>query len=320
MRADRLLSLLSLLQVHGRLSASRLAAELEVSERTVYRDMDALSAAGVPVYAERGRNGGCALLPGYRTDVTGLTADEARALFTFTGSGTLADLGLDTELRTALHKLLARLPAVQQPEALRAKASVVVDPRGWRREPEDVPWLRTVRDAVHEGRKLRMAYRSSGKAAATHRTVDPYGLVAKAGAWYLIAAANGEPRLYRVTRISEATVLDEPATRPEDLDLEALWDSLRRRAEDRRSGVVVSLRVKAAEADRLVRVCQAQLSTPVESIGVPVDGWVELVMIFVAEGAAAAMLAGFGGQVAVTAPDSVRARLKEIGTELLAQY
>lgn len=320
MRADRLLSLLSLLQAHGRLSARRLAAELEVSERTVYRDVEALSSAGVPVYTERGRHGGCALAPGYRTDVSGLTTDEARALFTFTGRGTLADLGLDDELRAALRKLLARLPAPHRPEALRAKASVVVDPRGWGREPEQLPWLRVLQDAVYQGKRVRMRYRSSGAPAAVPRTVDPYGLVAKAGSWYLIAATDGQPRLYRVSRVSTAVVLDEPAARPAELDLEALWESLRRQVEDRRPGVVVALRVTAAEADRLLRICQAQLAGPVPEPGPTVDGWVALDLVFVAEPAAAAVLAGFAGRVEVTAPDTLRARLHEIGAALVSRY
>jgi predicted DNA-binding transcriptional regulator YafY len=272
------------------------------------------------VYTERGRNGGCALVRGYRTDVSGLTADEARALFTFTGRGTLADLGLDSELRTALHKLLARLPEPQRPEALRAKESVVVDPRGWMREAEQVPWLRTVQDAVHRGRRLRMDYRGSGSPAATARTVDPYGLVAKAGAWYLIAAIDRQPRLYRLARVTAADVLPEPAARPGGLDLEALWETLRRRVEDRPTGVPVSLRVRAAEADRLLRVCRAQLSGTVPVPGAAVDGWVGLDLAFVAEQAAAAVLAGFGELVDVTAPDTLRARLYAIGAALAARY
>ncbi|HEX4704866.1 MAG TPA: WYL domain-containing protein [Pseudonocardiaceae bacterium] len=320
MRADRLLSLLSLLQAYGRTSARRLAAELEVSERTVYRDIEALSAAGVPVYTERGRNGGCALVPGYRTDVSGLTADEARALFTFTGRGTLADLGLDGELRAALRKLLARLPEPQRPQAIRARDTVVVDPRGWLSEAERVPWLRVLQDAVYQGKRLRIDYRGSGTPTAVARTVDPYGLVAKAGVWYLIAAVHGEPRLYRVVRVADAAVLDEPAVRPAELDVEALWESLRRRVEERRPGGAVSLRVQATEVDRLLRVCRSQLSLPAPVPGPPVAGWVTLELVFVAEPAAAAVLAGFGQRVEVTAPESLRTRLGDIGAALVARY
>ncbi|HEX4721952.1 MAG TPA: WYL domain-containing protein [Pseudonocardiaceae bacterium] len=320
MRADRLLSLLSLLQAYGRTSARRLADELEVSERTVYRDIGALSAAGVPVYTERGRNGGCALISGYRTDVSGLTTDEARALFTFTGNSTLADLGLEGDLRAALRKLLARLPEPQRPDALRARDSVVVDPHRWGGEAEDVPWLRVLQDAVHQGRRLTMAYRGSGTTVAVPRTVDPYGLVAKAGVWYLIAATDAQPKLYRVARVSDATIRPEPATRPPDLDLEALWESLRRKVEERPAGSAVSLRVKATEADRLLRICRAQLAGPAPAPAPAEDGWTTLDLTFVAEPAAAAMLAGFGPHVEVTAPDTLRTRLRDIGTALVARY
>lgn len=320
MRADRLLSLLSLLQAYGRTSARRLADELEVSERTVYRDIEALSAAGVPVYTERGRNGGCALVSGYRTDVSGLTTDEARALFTFTGNSTLADLGLDGDLRAALRKLLARLPEPQRPDALRARDSVVVDPHRWGGEAEEVPWLRVLQDAVHQGKRLTMAYRGSGAPTAVPRTVDPYGLVAKAGVWYLIAAADDQPKLYRVARVTDAVVLAEPAARPADLDLEALWESLRRKVEERPAGGAVALRVKATEADRLLRICRSQLAAPAPTPGPAEDGWIALDLIFVAEPAAAAVLAGFGAGVEVTAPSTLRARLRDIGTALLTRY
>ena len=313
MRADRLLSLLSLLQAHGRMSAHDLAARLEVSPRTIFRDMEALSAAGVPVYTERGRGGGCVLTPGFRTDVSGLTTDEARALFTFTGRG----LGMDTQLRGALSKLLARLPQAQRSVADRAGATVVVDPHGWMRE-QDVPeHLPALQDAVWHRRRLRLSYRST----ADDRVVDPYGLVAKAGVWYLIAARDGEPRLYRASRIRAATVLDEAAVQPDRLDVEALWQRLRARVEDRPTRVVVALRAREAGAERVVRVSRAQLTEPPPDLLPPaVGGWVALELSFVAAPAAAAVLAGFGGDVRVDGPPPVRARLREIGAALVAEY
>ena len=205
MKSDRLLSLLLLLQGHGRMSARRLAERLEVTERTIHRDVEALSAAGVPVYAERGRRGGIALLPGYRTDVSGLTPDEARALFLFGGRGSpAADLGLEAPLRGALRKLLAALPEPQRPEAEEAGRRVVVDPRGWLRQPEELPHLPAVQAAVWSGRRLRIRYRSAGAEKAAERVVDTYGLVSKAGVWYLVAADRGEPRTYRVSRMEAA--------------------------------------------------------------------------------------------------------------------
>src|SRR2546423_3314602 len=147
-RAERLLSILLLLQAHGRLPARDLAERLEVSERTIHRDVDALSGAGVPVYTERGRRGGVALLPGYRTDVSGLTGADAQALFIFAGRGTIADLGLDRELKGALRKLMAALPAPQRPGARQAQERVLVEPRGWMRRAEELPHLATIQAAV----------------------------------------------------------------------------------------------------------------------------------------------------------------------------
>src|SRR5437899_294031 len=173
MRSDRLVSVLLLLQAHGRLSARDLAGRLEVSERTIHRDVEALSAAGVPVYAERGRHGGIALLPGYRTDVSGLTSAEARALFVFAGRGTLADLGLEGELRSALRKLLSVLPEPHRPGAERAADRVVVDPRGWMRSRDDLPHLATVQEAVWRDRRLRIRYRRPGAPDAAERGFGP---------------------------------------------------------------------------------------------------------------------------------------------------
>src|SRR5215472_1308603 len=305
MRSDRILSVLLLLQVHGRLSARDLAGRLEVSERTVHRDVEALGAAGVHVYAERGRHGGIALLPGYRTDVSGLTAPEAQALFVFAGRGTLADLGLEGELRSALRKLLSVLPEPHRPGAERAAGRVVVDPRAWMRARDDLPHLATVQDAVWRDRRLRMRYRRPGAPDTVDRLLDPYGLVAKAGTWYLIGADGGEPRLYRVSRIEAAEVTDEAAERPAVLDLEALWEQLRGRVEDRGAGVVVRVRVRAERVEMLLRIVASQLQAPAAR-GAARDGWVELELRYPADGAARASLLAFGPDVEVLAPDSLR--------------
>ena len=321
MRADRLLSILLLLQAHGQMSARSIAEKLEVSERTVYRDIDALSAAGVPVYTERGRQGGCALLPGYRTDVSGLSATEARALFVFAGGGTLKDLGLDGELKKALRKLMASLPEAQRPGALQAQERIVVEPRGWMRQAEDLPQLPAVQEAVWGERRLRIQYRSSGAPAAHPVVVDPYGLVAKAGTWYLIAAAGGQPRLYRVSRIEAVRILEEPARRPAGLDLEALWQQLRRRVEERGSGLAVTLRVRVEQADRLLRICGPQLVGPaVRDAGGDQAGWATIQMPFVAEGAAKGMLLGFGTDVEVLSPSTLRQHLADTARAIARLY
>jgi predicted DNA-binding transcriptional regulator YafY len=321
-KSDRLLSLLLLLQGHGRLSARRLAERLEVTERTIHRDVEALSAAGVPVYAERGRHGGIALLPGYRTDVSGLSAGEARALFVFAGrGGAAADLGLEAELRGALRKLLAALPEPQRPGAEEAQQRVVVDPRGWLRQPEELPFLAIIQEAVWAGRRLRLAYRRAGSGIAAERTLDTYGLVAKGGIWYLLAGDRGEPRLYRVSRVESAELLEEAAVRPAGLNLDELWQQLRRRVEERGPGIEVELRVRAERSEMLLRLAGSQLTAAPDPKPRPdPDGWVGHRLRFVAEGAASGLLLGFGDDVEVLAPESLRRSMAATAAAIVSLY
>jgi predicted DNA-binding transcriptional regulator YafY len=323
-RSDRLLSILLLLQVHGRLNARQLADQLEVSERTIHRDVEALSAAGVPVYTERGRHGGIALVPGYRTDVSGLTVPEARALFIFAGRGALADLGLEDELRSALRKLLSVLPEVHRSQAEQASERVVIDPQGWLRDREEVPHLATAQEAVWRERRLRVRYRRPGAAEARERLLDPYGLVDKAGTWYLVAGDGGEPRLYRVGRIEAAELTEQPAERPPDLDLEALWEELRQRAEDRGASVEVRVRVQPGRLALLRQllgssVAGALRDPPAEGGDEPSGGLV-LTLRFPAEAAARAALLGFAADLEVLHPPTLRRAMAEAGRELLGLY
>jgi predicted DNA-binding transcriptional regulator YafY len=241
-RADRLLSLTLLLRHRGRQTAAQLAAELEVSERTVLRDVEALSAAGIPVYTERGRHGGIALLPGFSTDLTGLTTDEAVALLT-----TARDvLGRGQAFSSAIRKLVAALPEASRTAATGAADRVLVGRPGWLREvPESAPAPVEVQRAVFAGRRLRIRYASRG-ATARWRTVDPLGLVESAGQWYLLALQEGEDRTFRVSRIEEAEELTEPAMRPSGIDLDALWE--RRRADFRRRVPHIECRVRGDRA------------------------------------------------------------------------
>jgi predicted DNA-binding transcriptional regulator YafY len=328
-KSDRLLAILLLLQTRGRTSARELAAELEVTERTIYRDLSALSTAGVPVYTERGRNGGCALLAGYRADLTGLTAAEARALFMFGGRGAPAGpdtggtaAGAEADLRQALRKLLTALPAPQRPAAQAARDRTVVDARGWHQGAESTPALATVQEAVWQTRRLLLRYRSSDSPDIREYTVDPYGLLVKAGHWYLIAAIDDEPRVYRVSRVDSAVLLGDPARRPPGLDLQTLWDQLRRRFEERGPGTPVRLRVRSREASRLARLAARQLATPApDPLPRPDgEGWVTLELRFVALGAARAVIAGFGGDVEVVTPARLRRDLVMLARELLARY
>ncbi|GAA1386992.1 WYL domain-containing protein [Pseudonocardia kongjuensis] len=259
MRADRLLSLVLLLRHRGRTTASALAAELEVSERTVLRDVEALSAAGIPVYAERGRHGGFALLPGFSTDLTGLTPGEAVALLTSGSPATSGALGLGSEFSSAVRKLVAALPEAARAEATGAAGRVLVRHGGLLRDPPEtdpLPALTAVQRAVFGGTRLWMRYRAAdpggaGTAEAAERVVDPVGLVQASGRWYLLALRDGADRTYRVSRIEAAEALADPAHRPDGVDLEELW--LRRRADfqDRHPGVEVHLRLAAQRRDLL---------------------------------------------------------------------
>jgi predicted DNA-binding transcriptional regulator YafY len=223
MRGDRLLSILLLLQAHRRLTAANLARRLECSERTILRDMDALSTSGIPVLADRGVGGGWSLLDGFETKLTGLKAREIQSLFLSPPPGLLADLGLKEEGELALAKLRASLPINLRPTAEFASRRILVDTRGWRDPGESVACLPVLLDALWRGRRVRFVYAGTLHPAA-ERTVDPLGLVAKGAAWYLIAAADAGPRTYRVSRMQDAAALPEAAAPlPPDFDLAAYW-------------------------------------------------------------------------------------------------
>ena len=221
MRADRLLSLLMLLQARGRLTAGKLARELEVSERTIYRDIDALSTAGVPVYGEPGPEGGYALLDSYRTNLTGLTEGEVRALFMLSIPQPLADLGVGRELGAALRKLSAALPAARRSDEQRVRQRFHLDATGWDQVEESAPHLSMVHQAVWQDRKLHLAYRIQPLAIHVEQTVDPYGLVAKAGIWHLVYGLGGAIRVLRVAALLDARLSPESCERPADFDLAA---------------------------------------------------------------------------------------------------
>src|SRR5581483_5649644 len=186
MRADRLLSILMMLQIRGQVTARELAQRLEVSERTIYRDIEALSMAGVPVYAERGPGGGCVLAEGYRTNLTGLTEDEVRSLFMPGMTRQLADLGAEKTLDAALLKLLAALPSDHRRDVEHTRQRIFVDTVGWYYSTEVSPYLHLLREAIWNDCKARIVYRKSN-GEVSERVVDPLGLVAKAGIWYMVA-------------------------------------------------------------------------------------------------------------------------------------
>ncbi|GIG69494.1 helix-turn-helix transcriptional regulator [Phytomonospora endophytica] len=304
MRASRLLSLLLLLQNRGRMSAPALAAELDVSVRTVYRDINALAAAGVPVYGEHGPLGGYQLLDGYRTRLTGLTPAEAEALFLSGMPQPAAELGLGANLAAAELKLTAALPVSYREASGRIRERFHLDARGWFREPDDVPHLLTVADAVWRERRVRIRYRRWEPTRETvTRTLDPLGLVLKAGTWYLVAARGGKPRTYRVATIRSIEILDDEAIRPPGFDLAAHWASGVAEYESRvsRTHARVSLSPRGfADLTDLLPTVPKRAGD--DAAPPDADGWREVTLPMESTGHAVGQLLRFGRDARVLGP------------------
>ena len=281
MRADRLVSLVLLLRRHGRLSAAALARELEVSTRTVLRDIEALSAAGVPVYAERGRHGGFALLPGFQTELTGLNHDEALALLVAGSRRGAQAFGLGSALASAMLKVVDALPESHRATATGAIQRLLIDPEtdllARRLVAEEAPdtVVSEVRRAVFAGHKLRIHYAAVGQ-AAEWRTVDPIGLVTVRDQAYLLATRSGADRTYRLSRVLAAEELPEPAQRPDRVDLDRAWQERSTRFRCGGDQVTVRVRVKPARRDDLLRTALAvRAEADVDGDG-DADGWLRL--------------------------------------------
>nr|WP_206314181.1 YafY family protein [Streptomyces coryli] len=312
-----MLSILLLLQTRGSVTAPELSEQLEVSVRTIYRDVDALSTAGVPVYTERGRRGGIKLLPGYRTDVTGLTADEARALFVLADRGsTHTELGLGGALASALRKLMAALPAPHRPAAEATRKRILIDPGRWYAAPGDAPDLDELHRAVFAERRLRIRYRHSGEPAERAYTVDPYGLVSKAGVWYLVADRRGVPRLFRADRVRAVRITDAPVRRRAGVDLAAAWELLRQEVERRPVGLTVRARVRHERLDMFVRIMAPRLRGEPRPAD---DGWAE-VELGLEEPRAVRQLLQFAENVQVLHPPEARAELRRAALAAAGLY
>lgn len=298
MRADRLLALLMLLQHRGQRTAAEIASELDVSERTVLRDVEALSASGVPVYTDRGRGGGIRLIAGYRTDLTGLTVSEAKALLG-SGSGLVAS----PAFLSAMRKVTAALPEPHRSEAGRAAQRILVRPDGfgWPRPAE--PYLVDLQQAVIDGLRVRSRYRRR-RGEESEQTLDPVGLVHAGGHWYLVALRDEAERTYRVSRFTELTVLDEPAERPADVDLEAAflehWASFR----DSLAKVIVTCRVRDDAWESLAQTSLRTLGREVEP-----DGWTRAKLEFAEDAHAVGALWAAGPAAVALAPPRIRAEL-----------
>ncbi|RJK97100.1 helix-turn-helix transcriptional regulator [Vallicoccus soli] len=320
MRADRLVSLVLLLRQRGRLPASVLARELEVSTRTVLRDVEALSAAGVPVYAVRGRGGGFALLPGFRTELTGLVHDEALALLVAGRRRGAQAFGLGPALASAVLKVADALPEEHRDAAAGAAERLLVEPEAdllARREPQEElpgPVVAEVRRAVLSGHRLRLRYAPPGR-APSWRTVDPVGLVSARGQGYLLATREGADRTYRLSRVLAAEVLPEPAERPDRVDLERAWQERSARFRAGGDQVVALVRVDPARRDDLVGTALAVLSE-----GPDPGGGLRLEVAFQDGRHAEWALWQLGPGAEALAPAGLRTALGERAAALAARY
>lgn len=317
MRADRLVSIVLLLQTHGRQTARSLAERLEVSERTIHRDMAALSGAGVPVYAERGAGGGWMLDRDFRTDLTGLSAGEARSLFVGAPARLIADLGLAGEADAALIKVLAALPAVARHAAEHVQARILIDAPGWRRGEEPVPRLAALQAAVLGDRRIRLAYgRTEGDVKV--RVVDPLGLVAKGTTWYLVAGCDGEERTYRVSRVAGVEPTGEPANRPDGFSLTAYWA----RSVADFVEALPSFPIEVLVAPDIVEHLWYPGSyVQIETIADPgPDGWRRARLILHTEEHACRYALGFGPRLIVKSPAALRERIAREAREIAATY
>lgn len=319
MRADRLVSLVLLLRQRGRLTAGALARELEVSTRTVLRDIEALSAAGVPVYAERGRHGGFSLLPGFRTELTGLNHDEALALLTAGAARGERVFGLGPALSSALRKVVDALPASHQTAANVAAQRILVEPEtdllSRRSVTDDVPeeTMAEVRRAVLAGHRLRIRYASRGQ-PPRWRTVDPIGLVTVRGTGYLLAARSGTDRTYRISRIHAAEMLPQSAQRPAHVDLRRMWAE--RSARFLSDGhITVRVRVDPARRDQLLDMAEAVRAEDPEP-----GGWLRLDVAFQDLWHARWALWQLGTDAEALDPPELRASLHDRARTLADRY
>jgi predicted DNA-binding transcriptional regulator YafY len=314
-RADRLLSLVLLLQARGSVTARSLAAELGVSVRTIYRDLAALGAAGIPVITESGPGGGCKLMDGYRFPLRGLRPDEAEALLMLGAPDVVRELGLDRAVAAAHRQI--RVTA-----GLAGQSLVHLDMPRWFGSQEEVPCLRDLAQALQLGRMVRFGYRHRDGSGGEPRVVGPLGLVNKAGAWYLVAVpADGAIRVFRAGRISGAFVLAEPCRQPADFELSRFWARWSAEFAAGRPRLAVTLRA-SPDALAIFPEVFGQAAGPVlaAALAPDEDGWQIVTLSFEHELAAAYRLAGFGGLVQVLSPLSVRGELLRRAGDILARY
>ena len=321
MRASRLINLLLLLQTRGQMTAAQLAEELEVSERTIHRDVEALSGAGIPVYAERGPHGGVALVEGYRTRLTGMTAEEAEALFLSGVPGPAAELGLGTVMAAARLKVLAALPPELRSRASRLVERFHLDATGWFKTGEETPFLPMLAEAVWEGRPIDVVYQHGEH--IRERRLQPLGLVLKAGIWYVVAESESEIRTYRVARVKSAISVDERFERPRDFDLPAYWADSTSTYERNIERIDVTLRLHPRAMHILADIAGGAALRDAERLTPPdvdPDGWQVLCIRLDWPDEAPSRLLALGPLAEVLAPEDLRLQVAELSRQLSDRY
>jgi predicted DNA-binding transcriptional regulator YafY len=322
MRASRLLSLLLLLQTRGRMTAQQLSAELEVSVRTIYRDVESLNAAGVPLYGDAGPAGGYQLLEGYRTRLTGLTGKEAESLFLAGLPGPAADLGLGSAVAAAQLKLMAALPTELRDRAGRISARFHLDAPSWYHEADETPHLAGAADAVWNDRLVQVRYRRWVAPQEVTRTLEPYGLVLKAGRWYLVARGANRVATYRVSQILDLRQLDQQFSRPEAFDLAGYWRSYLDDFDERRHRGEAVVRLSPQGVRCLPDTMGAAVARAVAISAGPPDaqGWVQVAIPIESIDHAIGQLLRLGTDVEVLGPSELRARISETVDTLSRVY
>ena len=314
MRADRLVATLLFLQSRGRVTAAEVAEELEVSNRTARRDLEALSIAGIPVYSQAGRGGGWSLVGGARTDLSGLTAAEARTLFLVAGPSS----AVTPEAKAALRKLVQALPETFRAEAEKAAAAIVLDPATWGRSaPKPPPHLEALQQAVVSGVQVKLGYRDR-EGAVSERMVHPLGLVSKGTTWYLVADTAKGQRTFRVWRVQSVELTDDAAVQPPDFDLNERWQEIVADIDELRGSAQVQARVASREA---LGWMYMHFGNERVTVGdTHDDGWIDVEIGFNDSYNPAVELAGYVSVLEVLGPPEVREALGTIGTGLVEQY
>jgi predicted DNA-binding transcriptional regulator YafY len=308
-----------LLQSRGGMTAAELAAELEVSVRTIHRDVEALSGAGVPVYADRGPYGGIRLVDGYRTRLTGLTGDEAEAIFLSGLPGPAAELGLGTVVAAARLKVLASLPGELRNRASRLVERFHLDAAGWFQAGEPVPHLTAVSDAVWEGRRLRMVY-GRDRDTTVERIIDPLGVVLKGGVWYLVARSEDQTRTYRISRISDAETLPDRFERPNAFDLATYWTESSAAYEENAPRIEVIVRVDERGLGYLSAAIGEQSMAAAETLPEAEAGWSRLRLRLDWPDEVPGRLLGVGPRLEVVYPPEVRRRVIALARAVVERY